>query len=137
MTLRDAFHDMHDSAAAMLVYARLAQLSRERAQWPAAARFLLLTGIEACRAGYLDVAELCRQRVLASQPRHQVGRSATFPGWMRSPDFPPLARQLERFCTLERAEALLEQNGGLEIPPDQAARHRQTLAALGAAGEDA
>jgi hypothetical protein len=98
---------MRDHDRAMLMYVHLARLSQQKGQLPGRNKFLVLAGAEACPAGWLNVAARCRELVLADNPSHVLSKTASFPDAMRSADLPPLLKQLERFCTLERAEHLL------------------------------
>ena len=102
---------MPDHERAMLAYVNLAAISSQKRQLAGRDRFLILAGAAACRAGWLDVAERCRQLVLDHNGRHQVGRSASFADAMRSADFLQYLRQQERFCGYERAEFLLRELG--------------------------
>lgn len=116
---------MSNPEAAMLAFATLADVARRRGQQSGSDRFLLLTGEAACRAGWLDVAHRCREIVLAHNPRHLLGCYPTFADALRSADFQPYLRNLERFCSYEHAEHLLE---GLGLSPE-------SLAAAGHPGE--
>ncbi len=94
----------------MLAYARLARLSHERRQAAGRDRFVILCGREACFAGWTDVAARCRELVLASNPRHLLSHSDTFPNALREPDNERFFSQLENFCPFEQAEHLLREN---------------------------
>lgn len=112
----------------MLGYAKLAELSRDRGQPSAAHRFLVLAGVAACRAGYLDVAERCHAAVVAGNPRHLLARYATLPDALRDNDFTPFERTLERECPWERSEHVLSE---LDVDLDDLADddpHAATLA---------
>lgn len=113
---------MHNHETAMCAYVQLAVLSDQKQQAPTRDRFLLLAGVNACRAGWLDVANRCRARILAANPAHQLRLHATMADALRDPDFLQLAARWERFCPFEQAEHLLLQLGHppegdqLEIP---------------------
>ncbi|OYW13194.1 MAG: hypothetical protein B7Z55_17245 [Planctomycetales bacterium 12-60-4] len=98
---------MRDHETAMCAYAQLAVLSHEKRQTPARDRFLLLCGVEACRAGWLDVAVRCREIHNRSQPAHQLAKHASLPDALRDPDFGRVVEHWERWCSYERAEHLL------------------------------
>jgi hypothetical protein len=98
-------------AYAMQIYARLAVVSCRRGQKAAGNRFLVLTGTSAARAGYPQVADRCRELVLAGAPLHLLRRYPTFAEALRDPLFEPFERQLTRHCGLERAEFLLASIG--------------------------
>lgn len=93
----------------MLTYATLAAASGQRQQSLGRNRLLVLTAASACRAGWLDVAERCRQLVLNDNPRHLIGKSPTVADALRDADFQAYLKQQERLCGYERAEHLLEQ----------------------------
>ena len=105
---------MRDHERAMLAYAMLSDLSRQRGQYLSRDKFLILTAAAACRAGWTDVANRCHELVLANNPLHLLGNYNRFTDAMRSPDFAPFLKQLDRFCGNEKAEHLLSE---LELEP--------------------
>ena len=105
---------MRDHERAMLVYAMLAELSRQKGQYLGRDKFLVLTGAAACRAGWPDVANRCQVLILEKAPAHIVGKYELFTDAMRSKDFEPFLKQMERFCGYEKAEHLLNE---LELDP--------------------
>ena len=113
---------MHDHEVAMSAYVQLAVISSRKQQTPARDRFLLLAGVEACQAGWLEVANRCRERIVAANPGHQLGHHATMADALRDSDFQHLAARWQRYCPFEQAEHLLMQLGRspagdqLEIP---------------------
>ncbi len=109
---------MIDHELRMCAYVQLACLSHEKQQALPRDRFLLLAGTEACRAGWLDVAERCRELLLASNPYHQAAKFASLPVALRDAGFQQLVTQHERRCPAERAEHLLKELG-LEPRGDQ------------------
>lgn len=98
-------HERH-----MLAFAILASESRNRQQDQGELRFLLLTGTAACRAGFAKVAEACYRRVLEVNPHHMLANYTSLPEALKSPDFLTLVSRLDRFCTFEHAELLLEKH---------------------------
>lgn len=100
---------MRDHETAMMVYVQLALISDERRQPQVRDRFLLLGGVEACRAGWLDVAARCHQRLVESHSIQQVSRYTTFADALRDPEFQGLVAHWERYCPFEKAEAMLRQ----------------------------
>lgn len=100
-----------DDGRKMLAFAHLAALSREKGQSQGEVRFVLLAGIAACRAGWPEVSRACRERVLSLNSAHLVGRFDTLEDALRAEDFAPFAQHLDRFCSFERAELLLERQG--------------------------
>lgn len=111
---------MADHERAMLSYVRLADESQRRQQAMGADKFLVLAGAAACRAGWLSVAERCRQLVLVDNPSHLIGGYRTFPEAMWNPDFQTYLKQLERFVGYERAEHLLRELNVECGPPETA-----------------
>ena len=112
----------------MTAFARLAEISQQKQQFPQRDKFLLLAGIAACHAGWLDIAQQCRAIVLEHNPQHLVGRYPTFPDAIRSDNFETFHKSLERFCTFEKAEHLLG-----DIDPDLAMTPEQVRDLLAAA----
>jgi hypothetical protein len=110
---------MRDHETAMCAYAQLAVLSHEKQQPLARDRFLLLTGVEACRAGWPEVAAACHEQLVRTSSALQVTRFASFEDALRDEDFPRIAEHWEKWCPFERAEHLLH---GLSRPahPDLA-----------------
>jgi hypothetical protein len=97
----------HESA--MLAYARLAEVSQRKHQLIGRDKLLVLAAAAACRAGWLDVGERCRQLVLEHNPAHLIGTYPTAADALRGDDFAPLLNQLERMCSYERAEFLVNE----------------------------
>ena len=108
---------MRDHEAAMTVYVQLAAISDRKQQPQVRDRFLLLAGIEACRAGWPEVAERCRQKLIASNPAHLANRHATLAQALRDENFQQMVVHWERYCPFEKAEALMLQNN---VPPSLA-----------------
>jgi len=98
---------MIDHEAAMLAYAQLAEVSQRKNQLLGRDKLLVLTGAAACRAGWPDVAARCRQLVLEHNHAHLLRNFSTFADALRSEDFAPLLKQLERLCNYEQAEFLV------------------------------
>ena len=110
---------MPDHERAMLAYVRLAELSRQKQQALGGDRFLTLAAAAACRAGWLEVAERCRDLILQDNAAHSIGRSPSAAEAMRDADFQSLIKRLERFCGYERAEHLLRELGIDPGPGDE------------------
>lgn len=102
---------MADHEAAMCAYVQLAVISDQKQQALHRDRFYLLAGVAACRAGWLEVAEVCRVKLLATSPAHQLKKFASLPDALRDPDFQLLVSKWERHCPFEQAEHLLMQLG--------------------------
>jgi hypothetical protein len=105
---------MPDYQAMMLAYAKLAAISHAKQQRLPRDKFLLLTGIAACRAGWPEVAARCREMVVEGNAAHLINRFATFADALRDADFQQFLKGLDKFCPYERAEHLLK---GLHIEP--------------------
>lgn len=121
---------MRNHEAAMRVYVQLAALSDQKKQFPVRDRFLLLGAVEACRAGWPDVAAKCRQILIASNPAHQIGRHETMADALRDEEFQQLVLHWERYCPFEKAEAMLRQLNLPPGPPDTLSLGEQMLAIL-------
>lgn len=106
---------MRNHAAAMSFYAELAILSAGKRQPLARDRFVLLCGVEACRAGWLEVAARCFEWHNQVQPAHQLARYPSFPAALRDKDFQGIVAHWERWCHYEQAEHLLRQLD--QLPP--------------------
>ena len=107
---------MRDHEAAMSVYVQLAVLSDQKQQPQVRDRFLLLAGVEACRAGWPDVAASCYRKLVASNPAHQANRYSGMPDALRDPEFQQLVVHWERYCPFEKAEAMVRR---LNLPPTE------------------
>lgn len=99
----------------MSTFLRLAKISDERGQILPRNKFLILSGAAACSAGWLTIAKQCRAVVLVDNGSHILNRYETFPDALRSAEFQVYLKQLMRFCSMERAEHLLE-GQGVETP---------------------
>jgi len=99
---------MRDHETAMCAYAQLATLSHEKGQPLARDRFLLLTGVAACRAGWPEIAKACHAQLVRTKSPMQVAQFPSFEDALRDDDFPRLANHWERWCPFERAEYLLQ-----------------------------
>jgi hypothetical protein len=99
----------HESA--MLAYVRLADVSQRKQQLIGRDKLLVLAAAAACRAGWIDVGQRCRELVLDHNPAHLIGTFPTAADAVRSSEFTPLLNQLERMCGYERAEFLVSELG--------------------------
>lgn len=93
----------------MQVYVNLAVISEQMHQSQVGDRFLLLAGVEACRAGWPDVAARCHERLISRHPSHQATHHPTIADALRDNDFQQLVARWERYCPFEKAEAMLRQ----------------------------
>jgi hypothetical protein len=121
---------MSNAERTAICYLRLATISRAKQQLAGCDRFLVLAGTAACRAGWLDVAEICRDRVLEHNPHHMLRRWDTLPEALRSDEFPVFLKQLDRFCPAERAEMLLSELDQSADLSDEASWHEIALEQL-------
>jgi len=116
----------------MMSFARLARISHEKLNSIGRDRFLVLAGREACLAGWLNVADRCRELVVTTNPRHFLSQSESFPDALRDEANAGFFATFDNFCSFEQAEHLLAQNGeSLEDSPQDAGQAaRQELSAL-------
>ncbi len=98
---------------AMLAFARLALLSHQRQQPLGTEKFIVLTGIAACRSGWLDLASQCWHLLASLNAQHFVVRSGSFPNALRDASLKNFVTMVERFCSFEQAEHLLDGHGGV------------------------
>jgi hypothetical protein len=115
----------HESA--MLAYVRLADVSQRKQQLIGRDKLLVLAAAAACRAGWIDVGQRCRELVLEHNPAHLIGSYPTAADAVRSSEFTPLLNRLERMCGYERAEFLVSELG-LEPQPEDGARDAGQIA---------
>ena len=106
---------MRDHEVAMEVYVNLALISEQMNQAQVGDRVLLLAAVEACRAGWPNVAARCRERLIARHPAHQITHHSDVANALRDKDFQQLVARWERYCPFEKAEAMLRQ---LDRPPN-------------------
>ena len=107
---------MADPDLALSAYLQLAAISHARGQWLPRNKFLVLAGAAACAAGLLGIAERCRTLVSAHSPNHMLCKYESFPAALKSAEFATYHTQLKKFCSIERAEHLL-QGQGYELEP--------------------
>jgi hypothetical protein len=111
---------MANPDVALSAYLRLAVISHERGQWLPRNKFLILAGDAACREGLLQAADHCRDLILTTSPAHIIGRYDSFPSALKSAEFQTYLKQLKKFCSVERAEHLLEGQGEQLVPATRA-----------------
>ena len=99
-----------DHTTAMLNYAALAVLSQRKQQGAIRDRFLILCGAEGCRAGWLEVSDVCFETICRHQPGLLLNQFPSFPAALRNPDVVRLIDRWQRWCPPERAEHLREQS---------------------------
>ena len=102
---------MKNLEAALWAYLQLAYVSHQKGQFIGRDKFLIMAGIAACNAGWSDLAEECRLRVMENNASHLIGKYESFVAAMRDDDFHKFAKQFDRFCSFEKAEHLLNELG--------------------------
>ncbi|WP_010582075.1 hypothetical protein [Schlesneria paludicola] len=122
---------MRDHEMGMQVYVQLAAISDQKQQPLVRDRFLLLAGVEACRAGWPDVAACCHRKLIESNPAHQAKRFMTFADALRDEPFQQLVAHWERYCPFEKAEAMLRELNFPLPPPTELSLGEQMIARLG------
>ena len=109
---------MSDHDSAMLAFAKLAGVSQSRQQLGPRDKFLVLAGAAACRGNWPAVARRCRELVLAHNPAHLLKRYPTLDEALADAEFQTFFRQLEKFCSYEKAEHHLSQlDISTAVPP--------------------
>jgi len=104
---------MQNHNRAMYLFAQLAAISQEKQQLNQATEFLLLAGLEAVQADLPDLSARCRQLISINHPRHLVCKHDDLKTASEDPDFENFMKRLNKFCTFEKAEHLLQE---LELP---------------------
>lgn len=100
---------MPDYERAMLAFLKLADLSQIKQQLQGRDRFLILAAAAACRAGWPEIAQRCRDHVVTNNRSHLLSHFATMADALRDEEFQIFLNRLEHFCTYERAEHLLRE----------------------------
>jgi hypothetical protein len=101
---------MSDHDRFLWVYFQLAEISQHKKQFHPRDKFLVLTGVEACKAGYLEIANHCHRIIIDHNKNHLLKTFQNFADAMRDDDFLKFSQSLERtFCNREQAEHLLFQ----------------------------
>ncbi len=117
---------MSDHDRFLWVYFQLAELSQQKNQLHPRDKFLILTGMEACKTGYLDIANRCQEIILNHNPNHLVKKYSSFADAMRDEDFLTFAGSLEKqFCNREQAEHLLYQAANQKEDQESQAQYDQ------------
>ena len=93
---------------AMAAFAKLARISYEKNQPVGCDRFLSLTAKSACCAGVLTVAERCRDLVAINNAHHVLAKANSCVEAVRDKINAAFFQSLDRFCSFERAEFLLQ-----------------------------
>jgi hypothetical protein len=114
---------MIDHELRMCAYVQLAWLSHQKRQRLRRDQFFLLAGVEACRAGWPQLGERCRELLLTSNPHHMASKFSSLADALRNADFQKLVAQHERHYPSERAEHVLA-DLGIDPRGDQPERSR-------------
>lgn len=101
-----------------LSYLRLAAAAHQKGLGLPRNRLLFLAGLSALKAGWMDVAERCREVILHGNPQHALHNHETFAEALRSGELDGMIRSHERFCSPERAEHVLAESG-LTLSPSE------------------
>lgn len=99
--------DIHELA----IYLHLARASRQRQRPLVTDRLLVLAAARAHQLELPRVADLCRARILAHNPKHMVGRFDTVADALDDVDFLSLVVSLDRKYPREKAERMLASLG--------------------------
>lgn len=102
-------------------YLRLAILSGHKTQTQGRDRFVCLAAITAMQCGLIAMANQLHQFVKTSQPHHWWSACEEMQAVMIHERFPSQQLQLRKFCSRERAELLVEQQG---MPREEATREQ-------------
>ncbi|QDU64473.1 hypothetical protein Pan216_53630 [Planctomycetes bacterium Pan216] len=94
------------------LYLRLADAAQEQQQPLQRNKFLVLAADAAGRAGLLAVAEDCRTKILAHNPKHILRQYPSMGEALASKDVRLYTRQLHRLFPFEKAEYLLSKFEG-------------------------
>jgi hypothetical protein len=117
-------------------YLHLAQAAKRRSQRLVRDRVLLLAGVIAAQIDLLPIAAACREQILASNPRHLVGRWRTIGAALNHEDFQSLVAQLSTRYSPERVEALVQRLGfGKKIDAEKIGAEKFDPAAFASEGE--
>lgn len=95
-----------------------------RQQGPAAQRLLLMTMDAATQAGWLQLADVARDRLVTLNPKHQVATFPTAADALRDDDISTLVRSVGRQIRFEEAERMVTSRPAddrLTLDPDSPA----------------
>jgi hypothetical protein len=129
---------MLDHSAAMLSFIKLAGVAQSKRQLSQRDKFLLLAAAAAVDSGADPVADRCRQLLLKHNPAHMIRRFESVAHALADPDYQTFQRQLNKFCSYERAEHFLTQLGiapGMPTKGGQLSPADYALLLLGHAAE--
>lgn len=98
---------MADSEQTLVTYLDLACASQQRRRLSETDKLTVLAAVAATRLGWPEVAEACREQVLAHNPRHLVRRWPTIEAALATERFGTYLKHVERQYPPERAEYML------------------------------
>jgi hypothetical protein len=98
---------MSDSEQTLVTYLDLATASQQRRRLSETDKLVVLAAVAGAQLGWPDVAEACRTRVLAHNPRHLVRRWPTIEAALATERFQLYLKHVQRQYPPERAEYML------------------------------
>lgn len=102
---------MSTAGPTLAVYLQLARAASVRQEHLDRDKLLVLAAVTAGEAGWESLAERCRERVLAENPRHLLRRWPSVATAMADDEFLGYLKQLRRRYSPERAEHLADELG--------------------------
>jgi hypothetical protein len=98
---------MADSEQTLITFLDLACASQRRRRLSESDKLMVLAAVAATHLGWPDVAEACREKVLAHNPRHLVRRWPTIAAALSTERFGAYLKHMQRQYSPERAEYML------------------------------
>jgi hypothetical protein len=98
---------MSDSEQTLVTYLDLATASQQRRRLSETDKLMVLAAVAGAQLGWPDVAEACRTRVLAHNPRHLLRRWPTIEAALATERFQLYLKHVQRQYSPERAEYML------------------------------
>lgn len=102
---------MSTAGPQLAVYLQLARAATVRQEHLDRDKLLVLAAVTAAESGWTALAERCRERVLAENPRHLLRRWPTVDEALEDDEFLAYVKQLRRRYSPERAEHLADELG--------------------------
>jgi hypothetical protein len=102
---------MAEGVHELAVYLHLARASESRRQMLVRDRLLVISAATALAVGLPQIADCCRERILAHNPGHLVRRFPTMRDAMEDESFRTFLKQMRRRYPREKAEQMLESLG--------------------------
>jgi hypothetical protein len=98
---------MSDSEQTLVTYLDLACASQQRRRLSESDKLMVLAAVAGSQLGWPEVADACRTRVLAHNPRHLVRRWPTIEAALATERFQLYLKHVQRQYPPERAEYML------------------------------